>query len=209
LSNEYTAIVEEYRKLAPVYDRRWASYVAKSQAHSIAAIEDFDSRDSLLDVACGTGTMLQTLHECYPQARLAGCDISPEMLTVARRKLGSGISLKECPAEALDYPDNAFQLVTCNSALHYFPDASAALREMHRVLKPGGQLILTDWCNDFITSRIFNLTQTLLDAAHVRTLRQREFESLLNSAEFNITHAEKYKIDWFWGLITFSACKAA
>jgi len=206
MSDRYSAVTDEYRQLAPNYDERWARYVRDSQAHTLKTIGTFNS-GSALDVACGTGTMLQSLHQRYPEATLSGCDISPEMLEIADTKLGSAASLINSPAEKLPYPDNSFELITCNSALHYFPDAESAVREMWRVLLPGGQLVITDWCNDFITVRFLNRIQQWRDPAHIRTFGSRQLQTLISSAGMNIEHCETYKLDWFWGLATVSASK--
>jgi SAM-dependent methyltransferase len=73
------------------------------------------------------------------------------MLELARSKNsidGSApIEYLECPADALGVPDDAFDLVTCQQGLQFFPDRSAALAEMRRVLRPGGKIGIAVWCS--------------------------------------------------------------
>jgi SAM-dependent methyltransferase len=106
---------------------------------------------AVLDVACGPGTV--TRHAALrvgPSGRVTGCDQSPAMLDLARSKTsvgdGAPIEYLECSADSLDVTDDAYDLVTCQQALQFFPDRPAALAEMRRALRPGGQLGIALWC---------------------------------------------------------------
>jgi SAM-dependent methyltransferase len=107
---------------------------------------------SVCDVACGPGTVTQlAAQRVGPTGRVTGCDLSPAMLNLARAKSTSDASAptdyRECPAGRLDVSDDAFDVVTCQQGLQFFPDRSAALGEMHRVLRPGGRLGISVWCD--------------------------------------------------------------
>jgi|SRR5665213_957220 len=109
------------------------------------------SGQSVLDVACGPGTV--TRHAALrvgPSGRVTGCDLSPAMLDIAHSKLSVGASAPieyfECPADSVPVPDESFDLVTCQQGLQFFPDRPAALAEMRRALRPGGQLGIAVWC---------------------------------------------------------------
>lgn len=99
---------------------------------------------SLLDVGCNAGVWLDDCTRLYPTARLAGVEINPAALTVARSKLPT-VELHHAAAEKLPFAANSFDYVTCVEVLEHLPPDSrpAAFREMHRVLRPGGRLILT------------------------------------------------------------------
>jgi len=101
---------------------------------------------AILDVGCGTGVnLLEAARWFAPTRQLCGIDLSPGMVAVATAKAGAlGIpaSFIVGDAEDLPYDSGQFDLVICNSVLHWFNDRGAALREMHRVLRPGGQLLL-------------------------------------------------------------------
>jgi ubiquinone/menaquinone biosynthesis C-methylase UbiE len=66
------------------------------------------------------------------------------MLNEAREKLPSGIKLQESKAEELPYPDNFFDYVVSTGAFHHFFDQERVVKEMRRVVKPGGQVIISD-----------------------------------------------------------------
>lgn len=102
------------------------------------------ARGRTLEVAVGTG---RNLRYYPPQVELTGLDLSPAMLAKAREKaddLGRSITLVEGDAQTPPFPDRSFETVVCTLSLCTIPDQESALREMHRVLVPGGRLLLVD-----------------------------------------------------------------
>lgn len=106
--------------------------------------------DAVLDIGCGTGTLLLAAAERVgPTGSLAGVEPAPEMAARARTKTAGRVppvSVVEAGAERLPFPDGAFDAVLCTLVLHHLApgQAPAALREMRRVLRPGGRLLLAD-----------------------------------------------------------------
>jgi demethylmenaquinone methyltransferase/2-methoxy-6-polyprenyl-1,4-benzoquinol methylase len=90
----------------------------------------------VLDVATGTGLVAELLRR--RGFRVTGLDQSPEMLALARRRFGSHVELVEASAEAVPFPDAAFDHVTFTYLLRYVDDPAATLRELARVVRPGG-----------------------------------------------------------------------
>jgi ubiquinone/menaquinone biosynthesis C-methylase UbiE len=101
---------------------------------------------AILDVGAGTGLNLIEAAQWFAPARLlCGVDIAPGMVAVAQEKanrLGLPAQFTVGDAEELPYPDGLFDLVICNSVFHWFPDRPKAMRQMSRVLRPGGQVAL-------------------------------------------------------------------
>ena len=101
--------------------------------------------DRVLDVACGTGVLTrEAAGRIGPTGTVTGLDLSPEMLAVAAR-LSPGLRWQQGSAESLPFPDGSFDAVVSQFGLMFFPDQVAALREMMRVLAPGGRLAVAVW----------------------------------------------------------------
>ncbi len=112
-------------------------------------LQRLDTRAPLvLDVATGTGRLpLALLEQPGFQGQIVALDLSRRMLAQAAAKLvpfGERVRLMHHPAEALPFPDATFDLVTCLEALEFMMDARAVLRELIRVTRPGGLLVLTN-----------------------------------------------------------------
>ncbi|MFA9444932.1 methyltransferase domain-containing protein [Egicoccus sp. AB-alg6-2] len=101
----------------------------------------------VLEVGAGTGFFLinLALGDCLEGATLEATDISEGMLEVCRRngaEHGLTIATRQGDAEALPYDDDSFDLVIGHAFIHHLPVPGAAIREMHRILKPGGTLVI-------------------------------------------------------------------
>ncbi len=97
----------------------------------------------VLDVATGTGLVAARL--LARGHRVTGLDQSPEMLAVARSRFGDGVDLIEASAERLPFDDGAFDHLTVTYLLRYVEDPGATLRELARVVRPGGTLALLEF----------------------------------------------------------------
>jgi SAM-dependent methyltransferase len=96
-----------------------------------------------LELGCGTGVFLEKVARCG--ATLHGLDLSEDLLAQARARMAGApnVRLDRGNAEAMPYPDGEFDAVYGSSVLHHL-DLDAALRELHRVLKPGGRLVFAE-----------------------------------------------------------------
>lgn len=197
-------LLKEYAKLGPIYDQRWSAYIDASLCMTLESVANSPAQ-RVLDVGCGTGQLLEVLAECSAVYELVGIDRVPEMLDTAKRRLGDRALLVEGDVTLLPFDDANFQLITSSSALHYFPDVDVSLREIRRVISPGGNLIITDWCRNFFWMRMLNRVLPWTDHPHVHTFSVNEIEERLTLAGFNVSTSNKRKINWFWGLMTIHA----
>ena len=166
-------ITEKYRKVAVSPDGLFRYPTGEESAlglgypvHLVAAIpavirgrfvgvgNPFDlggirAGEAVLDLGCGAGfDALVAAQLVGPSGRVAGVDVCPEMLAVAeagRVEAGFGqVEFREATVEALPYPSDSFDVALSNGVLNLVPDKPAALREVFRVLKPGGRLQTCD-----------------------------------------------------------------
>ncbi|HEY6101759.1 MAG TPA: class I SAM-dependent methyltransferase [bacterium] len=137
--------------LTPLYDRAndifgFGSPFARRVADAVA----LEEAEVLLDVGCGTGTLLAELSRRRPHARVTGLDADPQILARAREKLtSSGLRATLIRAYAQDLPiaDATFDVVTSTLIFHHLSTAAkrSALAEIYRVLKPRGRFLLADF----------------------------------------------------------------
>lgn len=104
-----------------------------------------ESDGPLLDLAAGTGDIAEAFGARAPERAVTLCDPSAGMLAVARKRLGPEARIVEAPAEALPFEDGAFGAVSIAFGLRNFTDPSGALREIARVLRPGGTLAILEF----------------------------------------------------------------
>jgi len=83
--NEETSVIREYSDIAPTYDVRWASYITATLRQTLKRL-DIKPTDRVLDIGCGTGSLLQAISTKHPSVNLVGLDLCGEMLTIACNK---------------------------------------------------------------------------------------------------------------------------
>jgi ubiquinone/menaquinone biosynthesis C-methylase UbiE len=141
------AIIEGYSSSAPLYDQiAGAIYVGALRKYLLPRLS-VGPAPAVLDLGCGTGINLlevaRVLGDC---SRLNGIDLAPGMIAEARRKAaeaGVPAVFEVGDAERLAFEDGSFDLVVCNSVYHWFADRPGAVAEMSRVLRPGGQVLVS------------------------------------------------------------------
>ncbi len=99
---------------------------------------------TVLDVATGTGLVAERLLQ--RGFTVTGLDQSPDMLAEARRRFGERVTLVEASAEELPFADGSFDHLTFTYLLRYVDDPAAALRELVRVVRPGGTVASLEFC---------------------------------------------------------------
>jgi ubiquinone/menaquinone biosynthesis C-methylase UbiE len=171
------------------FDRRAGSYESgvtsrwrdPVQRESLEALQ-LGAEDRLLDVGCGTGAASRSAASVA--ASVVGIDLSPEMIRQAR-ELASGLAnvhFEIADSEHLPFDDGAFTAVVCSNSFHHYPDPGRAVREMTRVLAPGGRLVLGDACSDRTAARIADVFLRWFEPGHVRLYRSDELGAFVQGA---------------------------
>ena len=170
---------------------RQAAPFAQSQAirnqealNHIVALAQARADDTSLDVACGPGLLACAFAHVVRQA--VGIDLTPAMLDQARQvqveQELANVSWQEGDVTALPYPDAHFSIVSSRYVFHHLPNPLAVLKEMKRVCKPGGRVVLADMVPSPERAAALNAEELLRDPSHVRALTESEFKELFSAA---------------------------
>lgn len=127
---------------AEIYEAKFVPALFADWAPHVVDMGDVAAGQSVLDVACGTGIVARTAAERVgASGRVVGVDLNQAMLTVASW-VCPGVELRQADVTALPFDDGTFDAVLCQMALMFFPDPTAAVREMSRVAEPHGTVVI-------------------------------------------------------------------
>ncbi len=201
-----TIVRKQYDQLAAVYDLRWKSYIANTLSF-LKNWAEISPTDTVLDVACGTGEFERLLLAEYSLQQIVGVDISDKMLAIAQKKCHAypQVSFQTASASTLPFDSDSFDVIVSANSFHYFDDPLAALKEMRRVLKPDGRVIILDWCRDYLICQICDIILKVFDPAHKQCYTQNEFHRLLEDANFAVSRATRIRFGIVWGLMVAAA----
>ncbi len=180
-----------------------AEYVA-SAAHAggedldaVVRLADASPQWVALDVATGGGHTAIAIAPLV--AGMVALDLTPEMLEAARGFAGergaAGIEFVLGDAEALPFPDESFDLVTCRIAAHHFPDIQKFADEVARVLRPGGRFVLQDQSvpESAAAAAFVNTFERLRDPSHARALTEDAWQEVLSRAALQVEAVERFE----------------
>lgn len=133
------------RNAAEVYEEFFVPALFQEWTSRVAGAADIQTGQRVLDVACGTGVLARAAAEQVGlTGAVVGLDVNEGMLAVAKRKAPQ-IEWRQGIAEDLPFDNNSFDAVVSQFGLMFFEDKEAALKEMVRVLRPGGRLAVAVW----------------------------------------------------------------
>lgn len=174
-----------------VFEQRASTYDYSSlgrQARSVhpRVLEKLEQLefDTILDVGCGTGTLLSLIMPENSNATVSGIDLSSEMIKVAKGKLGEKTDLRVGDSEELPWTESSFDVVLSTQSFHHYPNPGKVLAEMKRVLKPNGHLIIADVWSPTPVRQIMNLLMRFNKDGDVRFYSEKEICRLVEESEF-------------------------
>jgi ubiquinone/menaquinone biosynthesis C-methylase UbiE len=145
----------EFNRWSESYDRCILQWLLFGPSHRallkrIRAVAG-DQPLRILDVGCGTGVFATRLRAGFPNAQVWGVDLVAGMLAKGTRRWrvhAGHIQPVQADSERLPFATGSFDVVTCANSFHHYPHQERAVAEMHRVLRPGGRLLLIDGYRD-------------------------------------------------------------
>lgn len=146
-----------------------------------------DSRPfRILDIGCGTGEFALKLKGRRRDINISGVDISSEMINVAKKKarFTRDIDFRIGDVEDMPYDNNIFDYITCAHSFHHYPDKGKAVREMFRVLKNDGKVMIIDGYKDNMLGRVIFDVIVKRHEVDVHHLHSTQFQHILRKTGF-------------------------
>jgi ubiquinone/menaquinone biosynthesis C-methylase UbiE len=163
----------------------------------IVRVAEAGPEDASLDVACGPGLLACAFARVVRQA--TGIDLTPAMLEQARKTQAEqgleNVTWQQGDVMALPYPDGHFSIVSSRFAFHHLLDPLAALREMKRVCKPGGRIVVADMAPAPEKADALNAEERLRDPSHVRALPEAELVALFSQAGLGLPRISRSRLE--------------
>jgi len=134
---------------AQIYEEQKVPSLFRPLAEITLRHVDLDKGDHVIDLACGTGIMGRLAAKIVGSSgSVVGVDLNSGMIEAAKQySMVDGVNMEwhQGDVTALPFPDASFDVAFCQQGLQFFPDKLAALKEIRRVLKPGGPVNMTVW----------------------------------------------------------------
>ncbi len=180
---DYKAESRKYfDELASRYDQHYYGRHGRQQYQRVVEAAKGWKFTSVLDVGCGTGGLLAALRR--PRAKLAGEDISPQMIAEAKKRLGDSADMRVADSEKLPWKDGSFDLIVSTDSLHHWPHPLQAFSEMKRVLKKGGHVVIADVTAPPVLRQVGNWSAQFGGEGDVRVYSANELEMMLREVGF-------------------------
>lgn len=160
-------------------------YIEKTRAKTIIKFAKISSNDTAIDVGCGEGYMLSL----FPKAQqIIGFDISNVALERARSILNdrNDVEFIKGDGQNIQLDDNSFDVTICSEMLEHVPEPKRVISELHRILKPGGRLVVSIPDEKRI-KRIMNIIKSLKIDRFLHAARKQEtYEWHLHEFDMNV-----------------------
>ncbi len=173
--------IKQFTKWADNYDNPLTSITFQQTNSKIVELLNPGPNSLLLDVGCGSGILIQKLLSLNRDMKLYGLDITLKMVEVAKRKFQneSNVEITLGSAVKMPYKNSSFDYVTCASSFHHHPNPLQSAKEMVRVLKPGGKLLILDMCIEgFLRKLLFKIENIYHNEGKVFRLTNKEMYDL-------------------------------
>lgn len=186
----------------------WSRYVVEVSMRQFVRLLGAPARHPrrVLDAGCGPGISLPLLDRYFQPEVIVALDADPGEIERSRLqapRCACRVELCRGDAARLEFPDGAFDLVLCHQTLHHVIAQEAVLHEFHRVLAPGGVLLLAESCREFILSAP---VRALFRHPNEVQKSAAEYQQLVRAAGFSLAaeHVETSRPFWSlpdWGLL--------
>lgn len=181
---------KRFNKWSLKYDKSILQFFVFRRSHNVffENIVQDHAAQRILDVGCGTGEFAVKLKKHKKDARVFGIDISSDMINIAKAKAkvnaNIDIDFRLGDVDHMPYEDNYFDYITCAHSFHHYPHKKKAMREMFRVLRNNGKVMIIDGYKDGLLGKFIFDFIIKKHEVHVHHLRSGQFRRLLTNVGF-------------------------
>ncbi|HEV3117183.1 MAG TPA: class I SAM-dependent methyltransferase [Gemmataceae bacterium] len=187
MAYQTTDAQQEFDRWSGRYDRDLLQLCFFRPAHHMLLANLTTRHRRVLDIGCGTGKFAERVLHRFPGTQVWGLDLSAGMLRqcqLRHQSAGGRMHLVRGDSERLPFEDNAFDAITCTHSFHHYPHQQKVLGEMHRVLRPGGKLLIIDGDRDGLWGQLLFDVFVVMVEGPVTHLTGRAFRRLYTAAGF-------------------------
>lgn len=159
----------------------------------LRAFSNLPTDKKVLEIGCGTGNAAQLIKKYFKTKRITGIDLDERMVAIAKRKnKDKTISFEVQDAADLKYKNNSFDAVFDLGVIHHIPHWKECLKELKRVVKPQGQLIIEDLSIESFSTPLGKVMKKVLDHPYNAMYKEEEFVKYLEKIGFRVVVYKKY-----------------
>ena len=196
MASHHDRILDQFTRQAVPFSQ--AAAIRNEEAlNRIVQWADAGPEDTVLDVACGPGLLACAFARVVKHA--TGVDMTPAMLEQARKlqqeKGLTNVTWQRGDVYSLPFPPAQFSIVSSRFAFHHLQDPLGALKEMKRVCKQGGRIVVADMAPAPAKAAALNAAERLRDPSHVRALPVDELRGLFEQAGLPVPTITSYRLE--------------
>ncbi|MDD3417882.1 MAG: class I SAM-dependent methyltransferase [Lachnospiraceae bacterium] len=189
MKEEKEKSIKHFNSTALEYDSSFDGKFVKVMYEPLLEELEKDAEGKLLDVGCGTGNILCKL--VNGKRQLFGIDLSENMVEESKKRMEGNADIKVADAEHIPYKDNFFDTLICNASFHHYPHPEEVLKEMKRVLKSGGKLLIGEGYAIQPFRALLNLSFHFSDSGDFKSYGKHEFIRMLENNGFHAAEVKK------------------
>ena len=165
----------------------------KIEARRLRALSSLSKNKVVLEIGCGNGTGTKLIKKYFSPKKIEAIDLDPRMIRKAKKKIKDPtISFKVASATKLPYKNNQFDAVIEFGIIHHIPNWKDCLKELKRVTKPNGELIIEDLSIESFNTFAGKIYKRILTHPYKEMYTKKEFVEELQKLGFKIKHQETH-----------------
>jgi len=172
-------------------------------------MSNLDPCKKMLEIGCGNGIGTRLIHEIFKPAEFIATEYDERLVEIAKiKRKGLNIQVEVGDATALRFGDSEFDAVIGLSVIHHIPNWQDCVDELHRVIKPGGLLIIKELSIDTFETTFGRVARRFVEHPYEFMLRKDEFLGYVQQRGFDVMACEPHSMLYFLTDFLLVACKA-